>query len=376
VLRDATPIDRAEAAQCQIAAGRLDLIPLPAPPREVEVEGAQRHLLMAVLEPERPSGGGREGGSVSFLLQAGTVFSAEGARLTFPLPEELRTGACSEVEGWELADTCVLLFSDFSWLEVVVSELLGYGYSVRWTANAEARWAADGVNAAGSAISEVIKVGASVAAAGVKAAGEAVQRSEILAPEHMEMPAEAREVASAVRSATCTAAKVSGKAIDGLSSAIGWAARRISEQLPDVQEQWQEDVKVVGLSSLEAGASVWGALQEASTDFWKEVADTSAGVIGHKYGPEAGSTARDGMHAVGNVLEVKAYVSKRACGKILAAKSTKHAIGNADESHDEGCHPGSSLGAADRPAAEGKSAPPRGSASCAEGAVPLSDAYY
>eukprot|EP00811_Abedinium_folium_P005556 NODE_15116_length_1067_cov_3.600000.p2 GENE.NODE_15116_length_1067_cov_3.600000~~NODE_15116_length_1067_cov_3.600000.p2 ORF type:complete len:129 (-),score=15.63 NODE_15116_length_1067_cov_3.600000:487-873(-) len=79
----------------------------------------------------------------------------------------------------------------------------------------------------------------------------------------------------------------------------------------------------VGASTISAGAVVYSAVEDATACLWRDVADTSADVIGYKYGEEAGTTARDGMHAVGNIYEIKACVSRKALATFLVAKSAE-----------------------------------------------------
>ncbi|CAK0821666.1 unnamed protein product, partial [Prorocentrum cordatum] len=71
---------------------------------------------------------------------------------------------------------------------------------------------------------------------------------------------------------------------------------------------------------------VWEALSEASGQLCSGVADASAGVIGHKYGAQAEEAARDGMHAVGNVLQMRSYVTSAVVAPMIAAKSAREAL--------------------------------------------------
>jgi hypothetical protein len=208
-------------------------------------------------------------------------------------------------------------------IERLASKLQERGCKVQWLANEGATWAARGVESTGAVIAGAIKVVGSSVGSGVRAAGAAAVESGLLKPERVELHQDAAAAASGAGEITRKVVGVTGWALDSVISTVGVAAATVSTSMPGPTEQWMVDTKVVGASSLRAGGQVWQAFQDASTGFWKEVADTSSDVIAHKYGSDAGKTARDSMHAVGNVLEVKAAISKKVVGTI-AGKSSGH----------------------------------------------------
>jgi len=224
-------------------------------------------------------------------------------------------------------------------VEGLASELQERGCRVQWLANGGAAWAARGVESTGSAIAGAIRVVGSAVGCGVRAAGAAAVESGLLQPERVEVHRDAARAASGAREVTRKVVGVTGLALDSVISTVGVAAATVSTSMPGPTEQWMVDTKVVGASSLRAGGQVWQAFQDASAGFWREVADASSDVIAHKYGSEAGKAARDSMHAVGNVREVKAALSKKVVGTI-AGKSSGHVADALDrDSHQSGPDP-------------------------------------
>lgn len=291
-------------------------------------EGTEGHCGAAVhdddliaagtLRCHLPPGGGaaelprftvKGSGHFSFQCTASAVFTVEAGRLVFEHPPGSGMAcALSAAEG-------------ASPIEKLASQLQERGCRVRWLANEGATWAARGVESTGSVIASAIKVVGSTVGSGVRAAGAAAVTSGLLEPGRVELHQDAIGAASGAREITRKVAGATGWAIDSVISTVGAAAATVSTGTPGPTEQWMVDTKVVGASSLRAGGQVWQAFQDASADFWREVADTSSDVITHKYGSEAGKTARDSMHAVGNVLEVKAAISKKLVGTIAGKSS-------------------------------------------------------
>lgn len=261
-------------------------------------------------------------GSGHFSLQctASSAFTAEAGRLVFEYPPG--SGMACSLSAAEDA------------IQKLVAKLQGRGFKVQRIANDGVTWAARGVESTGSFLASAIKAAGAAAGGGIRAAGAVAVGSGLLEPERVELPPSARGAAAGARGVTRSAAGLAGKALEAVVSGVGTAAATVGTSMPEPTEQWMVDTKVMGASSLRAGCQVWQALQDASTGFFKELADTSSDVIGHKYGSEARKAARDSMHAVGNVLEVKAAVSKTVVG-VIVRKSSPQVADALEGNHKE-----------------------------------------
>lgn len=265
------------------------------------------HLLRGVPESDLLSLTIQGRGHFFLRCTASTHFVAESGRLVFEYPPGSGMMCAMMAAQRPMRELVALLFE--------------HGCKVRWTANERATWAARGVEKTGSVVASAIKAAAAFAGGSVRATGQAAKESGLLQREQVQLPQGAQGAAAGARSLTRAAAGLAGKALDGVASTIGVAAATARGSIPELEEQWMVDTKVVGASSMKAGGQVWQAFQDASAQFWKDFADTSSDVIGHKYGSEAEQVARDSMHAVGNALEVKTAISKKVVG-VIAAKSS------------------------------------------------------
>merc|ERR1712151_951250 len=81
------------------------------------------------------------------------------------------------------------------------------------------------------------------------------------------------------------------------------------------------DARYVGETSVGAGVQVFLALNEAADLIMQEALGSSADLVGHKFGEEAGSTTREGFHVAGNLMEAKSLASKKALVKTLGKKT-------------------------------------------------------
>lgn len=179
------------------------------------------------------------------------------------------------------------------------------------------QWVNFVVEQSGNSVSEAIALGAGVLAWGIRQGGEFMKKN--LTPKE-----EAAAVPTAVKQGTHTARDVSKQAVDLSKNVMGAiistaaqmgtaiAGSGASDKVPD-------SVKVVGETGIKAGMQVWTALQDAGDTLVAETCDTTADVVGYKYGEDAGATAREGMHVVGNVISVKNQMS----GKTVAKKIIK-----------------------------------------------------
>jgi len=206
---------------------------------------------------------------------------------------------------------------------MIASVLSGHGCKVKWQANREAHIAADAAAFAGYFLANAIAVTGQAVGKGVRYADSAVVSSEIIPTKSVEMPPAAKTGASLARKATLTMANATTVLASGLATAASAAAATAHEHMPDCSEQWQEDAKVVGKSALEAGVVVWQAVQDTTMRLGADVAEASAGLVGHRYGEEAGAATRDSFHAVGNVYLASANLSIKGAAQTAAAGSAQ-----------------------------------------------------
>merc|ERR1712032_478168 len=111
---------------------------------------------------------------------------------------------------------------------------------------------------------------------------------------------------------------ISGAAIDTAAKLAGAMAGQVSAAASKVSgdngqgSAWAADARYVGETSVGAGVQVFLALNEAADLIMQEALGSSADLVGHKFGEEAGSTTREGFHVAGNLMEAKSLASKKA----------------------------------------------------------------
>merc|ERR1712187_890195 len=88
---------------------------------------------------------------------------------------------------------------------------------------------------------------------------------------------------------------------------------------------FMDDARYVGETSIRSGVQVFVALNDAADLIMQEALGSSADLVGHKFGEEAGKTTREGFHVVGNLMEAKSLASKKAVGKTLGKKAAVQA---------------------------------------------------
>lgn len=208
--------------------------------------------------------------------------------------------------------------------DAVAAALDHHGCEVIFHARTGALVAAELAQSAGSVLAGAITLASSGLGKGIRAAGDALRRSEVLGPERpvvvsqktLRKTAKARQVTHDIT----TAAEIT---LSGITDIAAKGVAAVHQQLPSQTEQWQEDAKVVALSTASAGAEVWSALTKAATTVARDAAHASADVVGHKYGADAGETTRNGLFSVGNVLYTSSYASPAYVAQASAARSAR-----------------------------------------------------
>lgn len=330
-----TPLLGPEAV---VASGVLQVLLLPPPPDAVDdSEAAMASLAIA------PQGGGC---AFFCLCPPGTVVEiAPGeAVLVVPDPEASGPGPASSI--------CGVVF-EAGGLHAVVEQLIAHGCKARWQANKEAHIAGGAAVFAGHFLAGAISATGQVVGQGVRLAGEKAVSAELVAKKKpVKLSPAAKSGATLARSATRTLSDATGAVMTGVAGAAGMAAAAIHKKMPDCNEQWQEDAKVVGKSALEAGVVVWQAVQETAQQLGGDVAEASAGIVGHRYGDEAGVTARDSLHAVGNLYNTAGYFSVTGAAQMVAAGSAQGLTQSIDDRAEPAAAAGSCKAAVENPAAD------------------------
>lgn len=190
---------------------------------------------------------------------------------------------------------------------------------VAWQANKEAHIAGDAAVYAGHFLAAALIATSEVVGKGVRYASNAAVSSDLIPTEEVALPPAARTGVKLARQGSLMVAKGTSFLISGLATVAGKTAAVVHEQMPDLTEQWQEDAKVVGKSALEAGVTVWSAVQEATKHLASEVAEASSELAGHSFGEEVGTTTRESLHIVGNVYLATSLMSVSYAGQMTAA---------------------------------------------------------
>merc|ERR1712050_661797 len=92
---------------------------------------------------------------------------------------------------------------------------------------------------------------------------------------------------------------------------------------------WVKDAQYVGGSSAHAAIAVFLALNGAADQLVQESLGSTAELVGHKFGEEAGVTSREGFHVVGNVMSAKSLLSAKAVAKTVGKKAAVQSAGAA-----------------------------------------------
>jgi len=328
-----------------VAEGSLRLLSLPR-----AVEGRPCAVLCVGASQEGP--GSEASGFCHPLLPGSPVLlGQDGACVTIPGEEGILGVTCAEA-----AD-----------VRQLAAELEACGCTVRRPPSANASAAASTARQAGDAVAGVIQLGAGALSWGMSQAKTAAQTSKLMAPSEkpLEVPDVVKREAGYAREGTKNVVMLTGLFVSELTA----VAKSVAESAGDKvgggggpKGAVAQDAQHVGQAGLQAGLTVFAALQDAADQLVRHAADSSADLVGHKFGEEAGDTARDGLHAVGNVLEARGALCPKAVGKKVAvgggAAFAQSALGGA-QGDTSRCAPGGlCLGPAPGGAAMAVPAPP------------------
>jgi len=321
-----------------LASGFLRLINLPQPPGALD--RADDVLVLAVApsgEASRLAMSGDLGDtdvcstvdessmrSFGMMCPKTMVFSVVGETLiTFPPPEHVCGSLEVEVRHGGI---CGLLFQlgpqGRADRDAVAAELGAHGCHVRWSPTDAANMAADVARNTGVFVAGALELTGEAVGWSFRSLGGLAKKWSLVAPRRegpAEVPATARQCISVARAGTQTLLGVTKNVLEGVSDAAGWAAEGAHDHMPACSQQWHEDVKVVGKASLESGVDIWTALLGTTIKVASDAADTSADLIGHRYGEDAAATSRDGLHVVGNVVRVVRSAEPVFVAKVAAS---------------------------------------------------------
>ncbi|CAE7386624.1 CTTNBP2 [Symbiodinium sp. CCMP2592] len=259
-----------------------------------------------------------------FLLPSSARILAASRRLIFAAPQELVRQCALGTSAQSDFYFCAVLFSQASTgLEDVVTVLRQVGHDVSWVARTETRWAAESLEAGSRLLAGSILGVAQAATQSLKACDV----RGMLPEGRFEVPGAAREVASGARVVSQSMASLAGDLAFHLASAVGHTAGELCRELPANSERWHEDLRVIGRSSLKAGAEVFQAVEAATGHVALGVAETSAEAVGHSCGNDAKEVFQDTVFAVANVLEVKHNLSGKGLAQLSALSSAKELAG-------------------------------------------------
>eukprot|EP00747_Dinoflagellata_sp_TGD_P033373 gnl/TRDRNA2_/TRDRNA2_136574_c0_seq1.p1 gnl/TRDRNA2_/TRDRNA2_136574_c0~~gnl/TRDRNA2_/TRDRNA2_136574_c0_seq1.p1 ORF type:complete len:404 (+),score=84.53 gnl/TRDRNA2_/TRDRNA2_136574_c0_seq1:90-1301(+) len=184
---------------------------------------------------------------------------------------------------------------------------------------------AGAVEQTGYAVASAIGLASSALTWGIRQATDKAKESKMMEPKQKPMEVgRAAEHVSSARQATFTVVQLSGVLVESLASAAAGMGERVGEMArpsPDSKagkSQMVANATLVGKSSVAATLTVFDALRQAADALVQDTADSGAELVGHKYGDEAGTVTRDGVHCVGNLLKANGNVSAKAVGKTVA----------------------------------------------------------
>lgn len=194
------------------------------------------------------------------------------------------------------------------------------------------------VGAAATAASLCVGLACEAGKWGISAAADQAKKHKHLQPggEAVVISDSTKENVAVVREATrgfvnfgtaATGALVdlAGKAANSASKYAGaqYAASKETssdqgaEESTESSRAWMTDALHVGKASAKAAASVFLSVSDATNDLASKSADKASELVGQKYGDDAGSTMRDGMHVAGNVMDARNIVTKKALAKAI-----------------------------------------------------------
>lgn len=324
----ASSSEAAPAPVVQFAAGVLRICKLPS-----SAAGAPEELPRVVLAitDDGVAPATLDGGFYYPILADMPVCKAGGRCLTLPDPEggdnfgilfdeggletvaDLLASCGCRVWHQSAADTVAALAQESKQVPSVPS----HGKTAEATAST--------VQGAAAAATGAIKMATGALSWGIRAATAEVKQSPLMAPmqKPVAVPSSVKQTASTGRQASHAVVQVSGIAIDSVTKLAGSMAGSAASVTgvgggSGHSNGWVADAAYVGGSSVSAAVEVFLALNEAADQLVQESLGSTADLVGHKLGDEAGATTREGFHVVGNVMAAKSLLSQKALAKTVA----------------------------------------------------------
>merc|ERR1712151_1430220 len=151
------------------------------------------------------------------------------------------------------------------------------------------------------------------------------------------VPRTARKNVTVARKTSKAVVTAGGVAVDSAAKLVGVVAGQMTPAFSAAVRKvgikpnsgWVKDVKYVGKSSVGAAFTVYEALIEAADQITQVTLGSSADLIGHKFGEEAGDTTREGFRCVGNLMAAKSLMSRKNVARTMGVKCTMAAAASA-----------------------------------------------
>lgn len=190
-----------------------------------------------------------------------------------------------------------------------------------------------------------IKLAAGALSWGIRAATAEVKQSPLMKPtdKPVSVPPAVQQAAAAGRTGTVAVVHVSSRAVDSAAKLAAAMAGKASAVVVHAGSGasgntggWVADASLVGGSSVSAAVAVFLALNDAADQLVQESLGSTAELVGHKCGEEAGATTREGFHVVGNLMAAKSLLSKKALAKTVGKGAAVGAVRSAAASQNTG----------------------------------------
>lgn len=335
-----------------VAEGTLRALLLP-PATESEQQTSRR-LVLSVCSQGGDKCTNEAGFYYPVLRETPFCVAADGRCVTFPAELDNR------IYGLEIGHS--------GGLQDLAEQLAAFGCTVQShgkAASSSTNRAAGAVQQTGEAVASALTLASGVLAWGIKQAASTAKKSSLMVPTEkpVAVPAVVQQEVGYAREATHNVVMLSGMVVDSLAQTAGKMANHVGKCMQpkgtdgDSGGKWQ-DAQVVGKTTVEAGVNIFAALGTAMDQIVQSVADSSADLVGHKFGEEAGNTVRDGIHTGGNLMAAQGAISKKAVAKTVATQSAAGLVGAGSTSTSDPTAPvGLQLGPSSSPPAQAQAAP-------------------
>lgn len=290
------------------------------------------HLVLALLDDN-------DGGEWSYTVLPDTPVCIAGTHyLTLPDPDgaEDSVGITFDAGGLGSVVSLLQAFECVTWQQddPSVAAALAHRAVNRPPPGRAASVVARTVEDTATATTGAIALATGALSWGLRQATSAAKQSPLMEPTEkpVAVPSAAKKGVSGARQVSRAALQIGTSVVTGAAQATGAVAGHMGNALVSMtsgengtQSRWVADAKHVGQSSLDAGVSVFLALNAAADNLTQESLGCSADLVGHKFGEEAGETTREGFHVVGNLMEAKNLMSTTAVAKMAGKTAAKEA---------------------------------------------------